>query len=300
MVEAPTVETRQDVASTSQDSEQEESHKRVLFCRSGGSFPGIQIHVGIWKALHDEGIEATHCVGTSAGAVVSWLDALGYAPNELIPDVVQLERLRLKQLRFAWQLRLPWLQAVCRTDRIRAMLNAYGRETFAKCCQVVATDVERADSVIFSAPALDEVMASMAVPMLFPPVTVNYREYIDGGVCDNLPVAPGWPHFDEVYLLIARRPVTFADRNRNAISRGLHALDVMMMDQVQDTIDALRTHCYRLRADGRPAPTVRVLWSNVETPKGSLEFDATLVADAYADAKETIATWGLNEGENRE
>lgn len=56
---------------------------------------------------------------------------------------------------------------------------------------IVATDLETGEERIFSSgPILEPLLASAAMPGVYPPVAIDGREYIDGGVSDNVPIAP--------------------------------------------------------------------------------------------------------------
>lgn len=55
---------------------------------------------------------------------------------------------------------------------------------------VVATDIDAGQPEIFrSGPLLPALLASTAVPGLYPPVRVRGRDYSDGGVVDNVPIS---------------------------------------------------------------------------------------------------------------
>jgi NTE family protein len=56
---------------------------------------------------------------------------------------------------------------------------------------IVTTELNTgAERVFTSGPILDPLLASTAMPGAFPPVTINGRRYIDGGVVNNVPIAP--------------------------------------------------------------------------------------------------------------
>jgi NTE family protein len=83
-------------------------------------------------------------------------------------------------------------------DRLAGHLDALGA-TFDGRLRIAAVDRGRGARVIFGAPGAprpavrDAVLASCAVPWLFAPVTIDGREYVDGGVWSpvNLDAAPG-------------------------------------------------------------------------------------------------------------
>jgi NTE family protein len=56
---------------------------------------------------------------------------------------------------------------------------------------VVTTELNTGTEQVFtSGPILEPLLASTAMPGAFPPVTINGRRYIDGGVVNNVPIAP--------------------------------------------------------------------------------------------------------------
>ena len=48
--------------------------------------------------------------------------------------------------------------------------------------------------IVDSGPLVDWVKASASIPVLFPPVTVNNEQFVDGGLTNNLPVEPLLEH----------------------------------------------------------------------------------------------------------
>ncbi|MGH2976662.1 MAG: patatin-like phospholipase family protein, partial [Solirubrobacterales bacterium] len=55
---------------------------------------------------------------------------------------------------------------------------------------VVATDLDRGRPAVFrSGPLAPALLATTAIPGLFPPVRIGARDYSDGGVVDNVPIA---------------------------------------------------------------------------------------------------------------
>jgi NTE family protein len=89
---------------------------------------------------------------------------------------------------------------------------------------ITAVDAGNGEAVVFDrgsgVPLLDAVAASCAVPLVFPPVTINGRRYIDGGVRSlaNADLATGC---DRVVVLA---PVTAALRRAGRISWQLASL----------------------------------------------------------------------------
>jgi NTE family protein len=64
---------------------------------------------------------------------------------------------------------------------------------------VCATNVKNGRSKFFSSGSLVRaVMASSAIPVIFSPVEINGKHYIDGGITNNLPVEPLVGHCDKI------------------------------------------------------------------------------------------------------
>ena len=58
-------------------------HQSVGLTLSGGGAKGIA-HIGVIKALEDNGIPIDYVTGTSMGAIVGGLYASGYTPDEMM------------------------------------------------------------------------------------------------------------------------------------------------------------------------------------------------------------------------
>jgi NTE family protein len=54
----------------------------------------------------------------------------------------------------------------------------------------VATEIEEGDEVWFAdGPLVDPILASAAIPAVFPPVEIEHRRYMDGGVVNEIPIS---------------------------------------------------------------------------------------------------------------
>lgn len=75
-----------------------------------------------------------------------------------------------------------------------------------------------------SGPAVPALLASCAIPGVFPPVTIGRREYIDGGIASHTPMTVALQlGATDIYVL----PVGYPWLNReptNALGMALHAL----------------------------------------------------------------------------
>lgn len=185
---------------------------------SGGGARGLA-HIGVLRALDEMGVRPDYITGTSMGAVIGGLYAMGYTGeqisqlnreadwNVLLSRTIDMRKvafdqkssfsrsvfsmgLRGKRFRFKlgyiegqnlWDFffRLTW--PAVKVQRFDSLAIPF------RCC---AGDVLRGECCVLDSGSLAVAMrASMSVPGMFTPVvTREGRVYVDGGVCDNLPI----------------------------------------------------------------------------------------------------------------
>lgn len=174
---------------------------RVAFVFSGGGPLGA-LQVGQLKALLERDVRPELAVGTSVGA----LNAAFVAFEPTLSGVHGLEQ-RWKQLKDedlfpGGRFHVPWARmlrrgtAVYDNSGIRRIaeshLGAEARfEEAAIPLGIVATDLETGDEKVFtSGEVMTPLLASSSMPSIFPPVEIDGRLYTDGGVSNNVPIAP--------------------------------------------------------------------------------------------------------------
>lgn len=141
-------------------------------------------HVGVLDALTRAGMRPTEICGCSAGAIIG---ALFAAQEE--PDAAQL--LRDTRLRS-----LVGLSATGTGMLSTARLETFLRERLPTNIEdlrlpvvINATDMVTGEEVVFrTGPLVPALLASSAIPGIFPLVEVDGRYLADGGVVNNLPV----------------------------------------------------------------------------------------------------------------
>jgi NTE family protein len=154
---------------------------------SGGGARGIA-HLGIIKALQEMGLAFDQISGTSAGAIVGALIAQGYTPDESLKLLESSSF--MKHLRPAWN-RMGLLRLDTATDLFRKYIPHDSFEGLHIPLHVVAVDLTDGVQVLFDKGELIRpVLASCCLPGIFEPMLINKRQYIDGGVLNNLPVEP--------------------------------------------------------------------------------------------------------------
>ncbi|MFD2572773.1 patatin-like phospholipase family protein [Spirosoma soli] len=152
---------------------------------SGGGARGIA-HLGVIKALQEMGIGFDQIAGTSAGAITGALLAQGYTPDESLKIIESSAFVR--HIRPAWN-RMGLLRLDNVVDLYRKFIPHDTFEGLQIPLHVVAVDLNDGEQVVFDQGALIRpVLASCCLPGIFEPMLINKRQYVDGGVLNNLPV----------------------------------------------------------------------------------------------------------------
>jgi len=166
--------------------------KTVLVLSGGGANGAVE--VGFYKAIHEFGIRIDQVIGTSVGAINGAMIASGLPPDEIIT--------RWHQAQPGYFLRWNWRELLNRGMRARSLYDpgalrrflehAIPARTFAELgipFMAVATDALTGNPAPFEGGDLiSAVQASCAIPAIYPPMTLNGRQYVDGGVYRQVPI----------------------------------------------------------------------------------------------------------------
>ncbi|GIZ12030.1 patatin-like phospholipase family protein [Pseudomonas sp. NCCP-436] len=193
---------------------------RIGLVLSGGAARGLA-HIGVLKALEEQGIRIDAIAGTSMGAIVGGLYAAGYSVAELERLALELDwqqalsdspprediPFRRKQddrdflvkqklsFRDDGSLGLPL--GVIQGQNLELLLEGLlvhrsatrNFDLLPIPYRAVATDVVTGEQVVMSSGHLPQAMrASMSIPAVFAPVEVDGRLLVDGGMVNNVPI----------------------------------------------------------------------------------------------------------------
>lgn len=167
--------------------------KTVVFAAGGAR--GL-MSLGAASALWDLIRDADEYRGTSAGALVAAALACGRHPDRVLEDLVKHPfQPRVSVLEFFASRGLDTGQGL--DDMIRALLGPNPPAKIPPGLVICATCLETRTPEYFSEkthPDLDLVTAlkaSCSLPIIFRPVTIGGKTYVDGAVCDPFPMVPG-------------------------------------------------------------------------------------------------------------
>jgi NTE family protein len=136
--------------------------------------------------LEAQGIVPDMVVGTSAGGVVGALYAAGYSGFELQKIAFKLDEDTVGD----WS--LPdrgFIKGEALQNYINKAVQNKPVERLRKPFAAVATDLHSGEMMVFRRGNVGQaVRASSSVPGVFQPVSINGREYVDGGLTSPVPV----------------------------------------------------------------------------------------------------------------
>lgn len=170
---------------------------RVVAALSGGGAKAAA-HVGAVRALTEAGLAPTRYVGTSMGAVIGAGFAAGLTPADLLARLAEAGQMGIVRSIFA-PLGGLYLASLMRPEPLRRaiewLLPAKRFADLALPLTVTATDLDSGELVLFGdggsdVPLIDALMASSALPLFFPAVTIEGRRYGDGGLRGVVPLEP--------------------------------------------------------------------------------------------------------------
>lgn len=181
-----------EAAVESQSKEVEDTTPRTALVLGGGGSRGA-IEVGLYQALVELGIRIDFLVGSSIGAVNGALIAAGLSPSEVAQHWRELRTREVVGSRWQFLRLLGGAPSVFSGQRLRDLLQRrLPVQSFSELrlpLAIVATDLETGEAVVQTEGDLIEaVLASTALPGLFPPVPWRGRKLVDGGLCNNVPI----------------------------------------------------------------------------------------------------------------
>lgn len=151
----------------------------------GGAARGIA-HIGVLYGLEEAGITLDYLAGTSAGALMGAIYASGIGFQEFQGFVLNLKWTDLFRP-------CPTRSSLMSSKRLVKLLRKHCPVSRFEDLQVsfaaMVTDFETGESVAITKGELfPALQASCSIPILFPPVCLNGRYYMDGGIAAELPV----------------------------------------------------------------------------------------------------------------
>ncbi|MEY4570877.1 MAG: hypothetical protein RLZ10_70 [Bacteroidota bacterium] len=197
------------------------AQQRVGLVLSGGGAAGLA-HIGVLKALEENGIPIDYITGTSAGALTGAMYASGYSPKEIEAFVLSEEFQQMTSGELDASKRFLFREVEHHAGTVEfsfskdsllrrsiplnlvspslldyKMMEIFGVVSAAKendfnklfvPYRCIASDITKKKSVVFSSGNLNEaVRASMTYPLYVNPIRINGTLFFDGGLYNNFP-----------------------------------------------------------------------------------------------------------------
>jgi NTE family protein len=225
----------------------------TAFVLSGGASLG-SLQVGMLQALLEHGVEPDFIVGTSAGAI----NAAYFSKHPTIEGVANLAELwhgmRRDQI-FPIRPALGFLGFVGRRDhlcpsgKLHSFLRLqYGTQQLDDSkvpAHVIAADLASGKEVCLSTgPSADAVLASSSLPGVFPPVVIDGRTLIDGGVTNNAPISHAVRlGATTIYVLACGHACALPKPPMAALAVVLQSVSVLIGRQLVHDVDRFESTC---------------------------------------------------------
>ena len=216
----------------------------------GGSLGAV--HVGMLRALYEEGIEPDLIVGASVGAVNgAFIASRPQIPETAVALSDVWRGLRRSDI-FPRDFVAGLLGFVGRRTHLvpnrglRRILQTHTQfetlEDAAIPLHVVATDAATGQELALSkGPTIRAVLASAAIPGVFPPIDWEGRKLIDGGISNYAPISHALDAgADTIYVLTSGTACGMTQPPRGVIPLILHSMSFLITRRLVVELEHLR------------------------------------------------------------
>lgn len=160
----------------------------ISLALGGGGAKGMA-HLGVLRYLEENGFKVKAIAGTSAGGIMAATYAAGYSPQEMLTRFQQVDQSHLYGRQPGDG---PGLLGVAGLNRV--LQEMLGDRTFEELripCTLTAVDLITENEVLLQRGRVaDAVLATIALPGMFPPYHWEGYYLVDGGLLDPVPVVP--------------------------------------------------------------------------------------------------------------
>lgn len=161
--------------------------QKISLALSGGGARGLA-HIGVIEELEKQGYEIVSIAGTSMGALVGGVYAMGKmeAFKQWMISLDKMKVFNLVDFTFS-------SQGVIKGDRVLNAMKEFISDGLIEDLPIpyaaIAADIINKKEVIFTSGSIyDAIRASIAIPSVLTPVKTNDGYLVDGGVINNIPV----------------------------------------------------------------------------------------------------------------
>lgn len=162
-----------------------QNHPTIALVLGGGSARGFS-HIGLIKALEENGVPIDMIVGTSMGSIVAGLYAAGYSVENMATIATHLDTSKLLDIP------MPISGGVVDSTGIQhfldVLLEGKTYEELPMPFSSVVVNLGTGKELALSEGKVSKgIQASMSIPGIFPPVQIGDQYYVDGGLKNQVP-----------------------------------------------------------------------------------------------------------------
>ena len=225
---------------------------RTAFVMSGGASLG-SMQAGMLQALYERAIRPDVIIGTSVGAINGAYVASRPQTRSTADDLADMWRGVRRQQVFPFS-PLTALLGVARRNHvvpdgplrrlIDDQLEFERLEDAPIPLHLIAVDLFTGrERRLSRGPALEAIVASSAIPGVFPPVDWEDTELIDGGVANNTPISHAIElGCDRVYVLPTATSCPLPNEPHGALGMAVHAMSLLVQQRLVADIEKFRGH----------------------------------------------------------
>ena len=269
----------------------------------GGTFRPI-FSAGIMDALLDNDIMFPYCIGVSAGIT----NGMSYLSKQKRRNLDILENYRNDKRylgigNFIKCKSLFGLDFVF--DELPNKLHPFDHNTFEKYDGIVRVGVTNAQTgkiEYLDGKDIDEkctmLRATCAIPLFFPAIKINGKDYYDGGICDPIPIRKAIKDGNKKHLIILTRPKGYVkeqSKKNEMAYKVLHKkypnLEEPFMNR-HDIYNETVKFCEQLESEGkaiiiRPEPThsLESFEKDVNKLRASYEYGYSIATERINEIK---------------
>ena len=219
----------------------------TAFVMSGGASLG-SMQAGMLQALYERGIRPDVIVGTSVGAINAAYVASRPQTRATADELGEVWRGVRRQEVFPFNPLTALLGVAGRnyvvrngalTRLIEQQLEFERLEDAPIPLHLIAVDLFTGrERRLSSGPALDAILASSAIPGVFPPVDWEDTALIDGGVANNTPISHAIElGCDRVYVLPTATSCPLPSEPHGALGMAVHAMSLLVQQRLVADIE---------------------------------------------------------------
>jgi NTE family protein len=160
----------------------------VALALGAGGAKGLA-HIGVIEEIERQGYAIDAIAGSSMGALIGGIYAMGKLPvyRDWVCKLARFDVLRLVD----WTFRGGLIKGEKIIETLRELIGDARIEDLPLAYTAVATDIDREREVWLTRGQLfDAIRASIAIPTIFRPHTIDGRRLVDGALLNPVPVTP--------------------------------------------------------------------------------------------------------------